>query len=148
MSAAPDVQALHDERAIVRQLGTLARILDTRAWDRVPEVVAAEVSFDYGSAGEEAGIDALLDNFRRHLDVCGPSQHLLGSIIVDVAGDEATSRAYVQARHQGRGDLAGAIFDSNGEYVDRWARRGDGWLMTRREARWFSQSGDSAVIGF
>jgi hypothetical protein len=31
------------------------------------------------------------------LDICGPTQHLIGSILVDVNGDEAPSRAYVQA---------------------------------------------------
>jgi hypothetical protein len=141
-------QRLADERAIGVQLATLARILDTRAWDRVPEVVAPEISFDYGNDGcEEQGLDALLRNIRRYLDVCGPSQHLLGSIIIEVDGDNATSRAYVQARHQGRGDKAGALFDSNGEYVDRWERRPEGWRMVRRDARWQSHSGDPGVIG-
>lgn len=148
MSGDSGLQALLDERAIVTQLGVLARILDTRAWDRVPEIVADEVTFDYGAAGEERGMAALLENFRRYLDRCGPSQHLLGSIIVEVEGDRALSRAYVQARHQGVGEKASAIFDSNGEYIDRWERRPEGWRMVRREARWASHSGDGSVIGF
>jgi len=129
-------QRLAGERTIGIQLATLARILDTRAWDRVSEVVASEIRFDYGNDGrEEQGLDAVLQNFRRYLDVCGPSQHMLGSIIVEVDGDVATSRAYVQARHQGREDKASALSDSNGEYIDRWERRPEGWRYRHPEDR-------------
>lgn len=57
-------------------------------------------------------MDALRHNMRKHLDVCGASQHLLGSIVITIDGDNAISRSYVQARHVGVGDRAHAIFDS------------------------------------
>jgi len=143
------LRTLLDEREIGVQLATLARILDERAWDRVSEVVAPEVRFDYSNSGhEQAGLHALLANFRRFLDVCGPSQHLIGSIIVSVDGDRAHSRCYVQARHRTPDPADPRLFDSNGEYVDDWERRAEGWRMVRRVARWQSQSGDPAVIGF
>jgi ketosteroid isomerase-like protein len=149
MPADPALQQLLDERAIGVQLATLARILDTRAWSRVPEVVAEDVRFDYTNSGADvAGRDALLANFRRFLDVCGPSQHLLGSLIVEVDGDRAVSRSYVQARHRAKDPADPRLFDSNGEYVDRWERRDGRWLMVHRHAIWASQSGDPSVIGF
>lgn len=140
-----DLQTLCDERDISRGLGRFARILDKKEWAGLPDVFAGDLTFDYGQ-GEEAGITALEQRMRQYLDVCGPTQHLLGSIIVDVTGDEAVSRAYVQARHQRRDDPAGEIFDSTGEYVDRWLRRSEGWRIIRRDALWFLHSGNPAVL--
>ena len=145
----PTLQRLLDEREIGARLATLARILDSRAWERVPEVVAADVAFDYTNSGTDVqGREALLANFRRFLDVCGPSQHLLGSLVVEVDGDRATSHCYVQARHRAKDPADPRLFDSNGEYIDRWERRAEGWLMVHRRAVWASQSGDPSVIGF
>ena len=149
MDIAATLQRLEDERTIGLQLATLARILDTRAWDRVPEVIAEDVRFDYTNSGTDVhGRAALLANFRQFLDVCGPSQHLLGSLIVEVEGDRARSRCYVQARHRAKDPADPRLFDSNGEYIDRWERRTEGWRMVHRHAIWASQSGDPAVIGF
>ena len=127
-------------------LGVFARTLDERHWHRVSEVFAEDITFDYG-LGERSGMPALMENFRSHLDNCGPSQHLLGSIIIEVDGDTAESRSYVQARHQGAGDRADLWLDSNGEYIDRWERRDSGWRIVRRDARWFHQKGDHGVFG-
>ena len=91
-------------------------------------------------------MDALRANMRRYLDVCGPTQHLLGSIIVEMHGDAATSRAYVQARHQRANDPAGAVFDSSGEYLDRWERRPEGWRIVRRDAIWLMHRGDPSIL--
>ncbi len=149
MDASKTLQRLVDERDIAVLLATLARILDSRDWARVPEVVAADVSFDYTNSGTDVqGREALLGNFRQFLDVCGPSQHLLGSIIIEVDGDHALSRSYVQARHRSKDPADPRLFDSNGEYIDRWERRAEGWRMVHRRAIWASMSGDPSVIGF
>ena len=149
MDALKTLQRLVDERDIAVLLATLARILDSREWARVSEVVAEDMSFDYTNSGTDVqGREALLGNFRQFLDVCGPSQHLLGSIIIEVDGDHALSRSYVQARHRSKDPADPRLFDSNGEYIDRWERRAEGWRMVHRRAIWASQSGDPSVIGF
>jgi hypothetical protein len=109
-------------------------------------VFANDITFNYGDGQEQAGIAALRLNFTRFLDRCGPTQHLLGSIQIDINGDTAISRSYVQARHQGLGDKSHAIFDTSGEYTDRWERRAEGWRIVRRDARWDVFSGDSSVL--
>lgn len=73
-------------------------------------------------------------------------QHLIGSVIVDVDGDHAVSQAHVQARHQRPGEFLGLVFDSNGEYVDRWERRIQGWRIVHRDATWATNSGDPAIL--
>lgn len=141
-----DIQMLLDERDIIRGLSNFARILDSKRWDDLSLVFADDVLFNYGAVGEHSGMAALRANMQRFLDRCGPTQHLLGSILVDVDSDTAVSRSYVQARHQRVEDPAGAIFDSNGEYVDRWARRPEGWRIVRRDAVWQMHSGDPAIL--
>lgn len=139
-------QALLDEREIVRGLSRFARILDNKQWDRLGDVFTDDICFDYGTGGDQHGMAALTVNMRRFLDRCGGTQHLLGSILVDVEGDRATSRAYVQARHQRVDDPAGPIFDSNGEYVDQWERRDEGWRIVRRDALWAAHTGDPMIL--
>ncbi len=145
-AASPGLQALEDERAILRGLARFARVLDGKQWDALGDVFAPDIRFDYGTGEEKAGMAALTDNMRRFLDRCGGTQHLIGSATVDVEGDRAVSRAYVQARHQRAGDKAGAIFDANGEYIDRWERRAQGWRIVRRDVVWASHSGDPAIL--
>lgn len=135
-----------DERAILNALGDFARILDSKSWGRVGEVFANDITFNYGDGQEQAGIAALQVNFTKFLDRCGATQHLLGSIQIEIDGDSAVSRAYVQARHQGLGDKSQAIFDTNGEYTDRWERRPAGWRIVRRDVLWSLFGGDSSVL--
>ena len=135
-----------DEREITRGLSRFARILDNKKWDELSDVFAEALSFDYGAGGEQQGIAALRANMTKFLDICGATQHLIGSIQVDVNGDEALSRAYVQARHQALGASGGPVFDTNGEYIDRWKRRPEGWRIIRRDAVWSTLTGDPAII--
>lgn len=139
-------KTISDERAILNSLGDFARILDRKQWDRVPEVFADDITFNYGDDLEQAGMAALLVNFKKFLDHCGPTQHLLGSIQIEIDNATAISRSYVQARHQGLGEKSQAIFDTNGEYTDRWEKRPEGWRIVRRDARWDLFSGDASVL--
>jgi len=142
----PTLQELADDRAIRHGLARFARILDGKQWEALGDVFAPDLRFDYGTGEEQEGMAALDRQMRRFLDICGGTQHLLGSISIDVAGDRATSRAYVQARHQRPDDRAGAIFDVNGEYIDQWERRAQGWRIVRRDVVWASHSGDPAIL--
>lgn len=140
-------QTLRDERDIRHGLARFARVLDHKQWDALGDVFAEDLSFDYGHGGEQHGLTALREHMRLFLDLCGGSQHLLGSIRIEVDGDRAVSHSYVQARHQGLGELAGDFFDSNGEYADRWERRPQGWRIVRRDSSWYARAGNPAVIG-
>ena len=137
---------MSDERELLNQLGEFARILDGRRWQDVSQVFSGNISFNYGDGKEQKGLKALSDNFKTFLDPCGPSQHLLGSIQLEIDGDTAVSRSYVQARHQGSGAKADRFLDSNGEYIDRWQREPNGWRIVRRDVQWAILSGDMSVL--
>jgi ketosteroid isomerase-like protein len=141
-----ELQMLLDERDISRALARFARIADSKTFEALDEVFAQDVVFDYRSGHLESGLAALRALLGRHLNRCGGTQHLIGSIAVDIDGDTAVSRAYVQARHQRVDDFVGPIFDSNGEYLDRWERRRDGWRIVHRTATWATNAGEPEII--
>lgn len=86
------------QSAIAAQLSRAARLLDGKRWTELGTVFREDVVFDYGDRnGARQGLALLRDTFSRHLDRCGQTQHLLGSILVEVHDDWAESRVYVQA---------------------------------------------------
>jgi ketosteroid isomerase-like protein len=143
---ATSIQMLLDERDIHRGLASFARIADTKSFDALADVFADDVRFDYGTGKLEVGLGALRALLTHHLGRCGGTQHLIGSITVDVDGDSAVSKAYVQARHQRARDPLGPVFDTNGEYADNWHRHPEGWRIVERRATWATMSGDPRII--
>lgn len=145
---ARQLQMLLDERDIYRQLCRFTRLLDERKLAELGTVFHRDIAFDYGRYGEHRGLDALEKWMHNSLDACGGTQHLIGNVEIEVTGDQAMSRAFVMARHQGANQLGGAIFDTNGEYIDRWVRDGEGgWRIIRRDAIWRVISGDPSIVG-
>ncbi len=65
------------------------------------------------------------------------TQHLVGTFVVDLAGDEATSRCYLHAQHVRAGVPGGEQYVIAGCYRDRFTRTADGWrIRERRLDRW------------
>ncbi len=122
---------LLDERDIARRLMAFARAMDARDWEAVRSLLADDAEAEFGR-GPEIGADRIVESIREFLDVCGPTQHLLGNIAVDVDGDTAVSQAYVSDMHLGTGMHATATFSTLGEYRDRWRCIDGEWLIVHR----------------
>lgn len=135
-----------DERIILNTLSEFPRVVDRNEWDRVGEVFAEDISFNYGDGHERQGLAVLLSHFRSFHDRCSAMQHLIGSVQLELNGDTAVTRSYVQARHLGKGEFAESVFDTHGEYTDQWARRPEGWRIVRRDARWALSAGERRVL--
>jgi len=140
-----DTSTLLAERDVARQLVRFARAMDERDWATLREILFDDATADLGT-GTLSGSDALIALIRRYLDACGPTQHLLGSILVDVDGDEATSRAYVRDVHLGVGDRAHLTFSTLSDYHDRWERDGDRWRLRHRTKHNRAQLGSMEVF--
>lgn len=141
-----ELLVLRAERDIACQLGRFARILDGKKFADIADVFAEEVIYDYGAGGAGVGLAQLRALFESFLADCGPTQHLIGSIIITVDGDTALSRSYVQARHQRPANLKGPIYDTSGEYIDRWERRREGWRVVRRDVEWLIFTGEASIL--
>ncbi len=126
------LQILCDERDVERTLNQFARAMDERDWSAMAEILAADARGDFGT-GRLHGSAAIIEMIRGFLDNCGPTQHLLGNVVIDVDGDAAISRAYIHDVHLRSGAEPSTRFYTLGDYTDTWRRRADGsWCLTER----------------
>jgi len=127
-----------DNKAISDGLGLWCRIVDSHALDRMPEVFAQDVDWDYGKGTVDHGLDLVVARIRAHLveqDQCGVTQHHLANLRIDLDGDAAESEAYFFAAHAGIGRYAGQTLLQWGNYHDRWRRTAGGWRIAKRGYR-------------
>lgn len=133
----------HDDRQDIEAvLNRYARLLDTKQYARLTEVFTPEASAHYVGVGECKGLDSIIDLISGVLDQCGNTQHLLGNVQIEVQGDKATSRCYLQAIHAGLGDYADQLLFVWGEYRDQLARTPAGWRIVFRELTTLHAQGD------
>ena len=140
------LEMLLAEREIYRALVRVARAMDERDWGALDPIVRADATADLG-LGQVKGREAIVGVMRSFLDDCGPTQHLLGNVMIEVDGDSARSSCYVSDMHKGTGDKAALTFSTLGEYHDRWQREGGTWRMTHRTKLNRAHIGDIGVLG-
>lgn len=127
-----ELQVLLDERAVERALIVFARAMDDRDWAAMADVLDDQAQGDFGT-GLVTGSAAIVDLIRRFLHACGPTQHLLGNVVIDVTGDVAVSRAYIRDVHLNAIADPSTRFYTLGDYRDRWRRGSAGqWCLTER----------------
>lgn len=128
-----DLEMLIAEREITVRLVRFARAMDERDWPVCLEILTPDATAEFGT-GRLEGAEAIVSQIRGYLDACGPTQHLLGSILVDVdpAGDRAASRAYVSDTHLGRGTRSDLTFSTLGDYHDAWVCTDGEWRLAHR----------------
>ena len=126
------LRVLCDERDVERALNLFARAMDDRDWAAMAEILAEDAQGDFGT-GRLEGSAAIIEMIRGFLDGCGPTQHLLGNVVIDVMGDTAVSRAYIRDVHLNSAGDPSTRFYTIGDYHDTWRRRRDGsWCLTER----------------
>ena len=126
-----ELAELRAERDIARRLIAIAKCMDARDWSMMRTVLVDGAVAEFGR-GPEVGADRVIESIREFLDVCGPTQHLLGNIVVEVVDDTAVSSCYVSDMHLGTGDRSSITFSTLGEYHDRWVRIDGEWFLTER----------------
>lgn len=119
------------QKQIETQLVRFARAMDSRDWPVLESILDPAATAEFGT-GEVQGAAAIIELIRSYLDVCGPTQHLLGNILITVNGDEARSEAYVSDMHLSRDPHSDLTFRSLGNYSDTWRLRDGSWRLTSR----------------
>jgi hypothetical protein len=140
------IEHLFAEREIQRALTCLARAMDARDWEAVDDLLLPGATADFGM-GMIAGRAEIVTFIRSFLDACGPTQHLLGNLLIEVDGEVATSRCYVSDMHKGLGDKSHLTFSTLGDYHDRWRKIDGRWLMSHRTKLSHAHIGDIRVLG-
>lgn len=93
------------------------------------EVFAEDATGELGT-GPLVGSAAIISLIRQFLDSCGPTQHLLGNVVVDVTGNTAVSWAYVHDLHLAAN--SSERFYTMGDYRDNRERRAGRWRIVER----------------
>ncbi|MGH8466989.1 MAG: nuclear transport factor 2 family protein [Pseudomonas sp.] len=127
-----DIKQLLLERELGVVLSRYARACDQRDWSALDEVFVQEATADYGGLNRLQGREPIVAMIRVHLEGCGPSQHLLGNLLVETGDAGVESRVYVRAAHRGAGSLQDLTYESLAEYQDRWVSTPNGWRIVHR----------------
>ena len=127
-----EVRALRDHAELTDLVGRLARWLDGRAGDD-PATLFTQDMRASTPGGEVEGRDAVVAQARKNHDM--PTQHLLGSIVVEVEGDAARIAASMTGHFVRSADTVPGPTELGGRYALTAARGGDRWLLTSLEAR-------------
>ena len=119
------------EREIYRNLVRFAQAMDNRDWQQFNHLTTDNIAADLG-VGLKSGRDTMVGTIRRYLDGCGVTQHLLGNVLIDIDGEQASSQAYVCDMHLGKEGNENLTFHTLGLYKDQWQKINGQWLMTQR----------------
>lgn len=141
-----DLETLLAERAIYRRLAEFSRAMDNRDWAALIDLTTDDITAELGT-GPIQGRDHLVQYLRSFLDDCGPTQHLLGNVLIDVQGDTATSCAYVSDMHVGTGERSQQTFQTLGDYHDQWRRIDGVWRLRHRTKHNRGHIGSYEVLG-
>lgn len=140
-----EIQMLLDERDIVAVISRYCRALDTKNWALLSDVFLPEATADLATTSELVGIEAIVDRIRTALELLDDSQHLVGNHEVDVDGDNATHRCYLQAQHVRAAAVGGPNYLVGGRYEDRLVRTAAGWRIAHRTLTVMWTDGNLAV---
>jgi 3-phenylpropionate/cinnamic acid dioxygenase small subunit len=141
----PDLQRLLDERSIVDVCIRYATAIDDRDWARLRSCFLPDAVGIYHADRTLHGADEIVETIRTAVTPLSRTQHLVGTFVVDLAGDEASSRCHLHAQHVRAGLPGGEQYVIAGRYRDRLVRTDEGWrIRERRLDRWWTK-GNPAV---
>ncbi len=140
------LEQLFAQQAITEGLNRYARACDERNWSLFDSVFCDDVEVNYGGEFKFQGRDKVVGMIRSMLGGCGPTQHLLGNISIQVSGDSARSSCYVRADHIGKGDKSQLRYEVWAEYRDEWMRLDSGWRIRQRTMHISQEIGERSVL--
>jgi 3-phenylpropionate/cinnamic acid dioxygenase small subunit len=150
MSANAD-RFLLDKHEIEQVYYRYCEVIDSKVFEDLDEVFITDAVGDYQSANGnlDQGLASLVTRLKRGMGPqsdCGPTQHNVMNVRVEVDGDTATSKAHFYAVHRGINNQAGQIYTCWGQYDDTWVRTPMGWRIRHRDYQNFLTEGPVAVI--
>ena len=140
------LQQLLDRLEIHDLLARYCTALDTRDWERLGEVFTPDGVYEYGTLGSPQGVAAVIAAIRGTIGDLDATQHLVGNLVVDVRGDEATADCYLISQHIRRDTPGGDHYFLGGRYHDRLVRTPGGWRIAHRTLHKMWTSGNRDVV--
>lgn len=134
--------ALADRKSIEGILVDYATALDSKQYHLLGDVFTADAQVEYTGIGHCDGLAEVQALVSRVLDQCAETQHILSNYRIDIDGDTARARCYLQALHVGKGDFSGKTLTVWGEYTDELQRIAGRWRIHKRQLRTLHSDGD------
>ena len=96
---------------------------------------------------DTVGRPQIISSIRRHLDGCGPSQHLLGYHVASLDGDRGSCETQARVLHL-PADPTSELrpYEAVGNYRDELTRTDDGWRIRHRTFEVRIEIGDRQVL--
>ncbi|WNG90395.1 nuclear transport factor 2 family protein [Mycobacterium sp. ITM-2016-00317] len=121
----------HEDRAQISDvLVRYATGIDSRDWPLFRTVFTEDCELDYGEIGTFVGADTVVQFMADTHQMAGHTLHRITNQAVDVDGDTATARAYVDALIMAPDNASGV--NAVGFYDDELSRTDTGWRIRRR----------------
>ena len=118
-----------DRQDISEVLLRYATGIDRRDWPLFRTVFTDDCELDYGEIGTFTGVDAITAFMDQAHSMAGHTMHRLTNQVIDVHGDTAESRTYVDALIMIDGNSG---VNAAGIYDDELVRGAHGWRVARR----------------
>ena len=139
------VQQLLDRVAIEDVLVQCALAQDRQDWDGVAGCFEPDAVYLHPK-GRIDGVAGIVERSRSALGALDSSQHLIGSIRIEVSGDTARSTSSFHAQHFRASAPGGDVFVISGTYDDDLRRRDGIWRICERRQSYVGRWGNPAVI--
>ncbi len=126
-----------DHTAITRRVYEYAYGIDTRDWDLYRSIFVDEIEMDFSSYNGNPGASMKADDWVAGCRVLftglDATQHSMSNPLVDIDGERARCRMYMQAEHFFSNQLSNqkgsSDFAIGGYYDDRLVRITEGWQI-------------------
>ena len=119
-----------DRQDIGELLIRYATGIDRRDWPLFRTVFTGDCELDYGQIGSWRGVDAVTDFMDQVHAAAGHTLHRITNQAVDVDGDRAAARSYVDVVIMAADNPTGV--NAAGFYDDELVRTPQGWRIARR----------------
>lgn len=107
--------------------------IDTRDWALYRSIFTDRITTDFSSYNGNPAGEMAADDWVKGLTILftglDASQHQMSNPLVDIDGDNARCRMYVQAEHFFQNSLGNPDFALGGYYDDQLERTADGWKI-------------------
>lgn len=119
-----------DRADITDTLVRYATGIDRRDWVAFRRCFTDDCVLDYGQIGTFDGVDAVTAFMEQSHAMAGHTMHRLSNIAIDLDGDRAVTRTYVDGLILAADNASGV--NAIGFYDDELVRTEQGWRITRR----------------
>jgi hypothetical protein len=139
-----------DKLAVAETVYRYAVGVDTRDWSMYRAQFADRVHIDFSSYSglpvTEMAADDWVAGLRPLFSGLHATQHMMTNPLVDVAGDAARIRMYMQATHVLDPNDPASIYTVGGYYDDDLVRDGERWIFTGVKLTVLWRTGDPSIM--